>query len=164
MRPEGGRGPRDGHSLPSSAEEGEGWRLRWLPLRLPLFDVLEGKVRLGTVFLARSVEMAGAVMFTENDSGISLAGEPTLHRRKSSDTCQLGDSRTEAQWAAFPTCLYQRDREAGRGSWAPLRASGNSRANALAAYAHQPGQLCCSSRVPRPAGRRPRGEDRRPPV
>ena len=45
VRLEGGRGPRDRHPLPGSAEEGEGWRLRRLPLRLPLLDVLEGKVQ-----------------------------------------------------------------------------------------------------------------------
>ena len=106
------------------------------PYGLPdLDDKGKQEVRLGTVFLARSVEMAGAVMFTENDSGItppvSLENPPPSEvKRHLSAWYQVGPRSPPA--STNETEKLGHGISNLRGSWAPSRASGSSRANALA--------------------------------
>ena len=106
------------------------------PYGLPdLDDKGKEEVRLGTVFLARSVEMAGAVMFTENDSGItppvSLENPPPSEVKRHLSAWELPGfaeyslEQGRSKWAAFPTCLYQRDREAGTRNFKPQRFLGS---------------------------------------
>ncbi|CAE7036982.1 unnamed protein product [Symbiodinium sp. CCMP2592] len=95
------------------------------PYGLPdLGDDQKEEVKKGTIFLARSVEMAGAVLFTGNDSGIappvSLENPPPSEVKHHLSAWELPELKRFAdyaleqgkmKWAAFPTCLYQRDRE-----------------------------------------------------
>ena len=77
-------------------------------------------------------------MFTENDSGItppvSLENPPPSEVKRHLSAWELPELKRFAEysleqvrtkWAAFPTCLYQRDREAGTRNFKPQRFLGS---------------------------------------